>query len=411
MRDLSRIAPVLFVSLFVVLMPLSAESQELTEPEAIARALANNARLRAMRARPAQIAAEQQLRRLLPNPIVSFLQESAAGARDRFVLVQQELPTSGRVNLLRQAGTAAVLAADLRARQLEYEIRQETRAAFTRVVAAQTRIQNLTANLSTLEQLTGRLGERERAGDGSTFDRLRAERELADLKAARRATEGDMAEARAALASLLGIAGEAPLVATGALPAASPPPALAGVLTTARARRPELQIIDAEIARLEFDQRAASRLRRPQPIAAGGWKQTADGIASGGGYSFSLGVALPIFNRGQAEVAAASAALTSARAEREALAVEIEQEVRGAHARAALLQALTEEYQRDALDRSRELVRIATLAYDDGELGILELLDAHRSFVSAELRAIELRAETRLAMIRLDRATGEEVGR
>jgi cobalt-zinc-cadmium efflux system outer membrane protein len=182
-------------------------------------------------------------------------------------------------------------------------------------------------------------------------------------------------------------------------------------LTAASARRLDLQSADTEIRRLEFDQRAASRIGRPQPLASAGWKQTDDGVRSDTGYTLSLGLAIPFFNRGQADVAAAGAALTVARAERDALALEIEQGVRGAHARATVLVALADEYRRDALDRSRELVRIATIAYDDGELGILELLDAHRSLVNAELRAIEFRTEARLALIGLDRATGEEVGR
>ncbi|HYN09791.1 MAG TPA: TolC family protein [Vicinamibacterales bacterium] len=411
MRDRLRIATVCGMLLFALCLSLHANAQELTESEAIARALTESARLRALRARPAQIAAEQNIRRLQPNPVVSFLQESAAGTRDRFVLVQQELPTSGRLRLLRQAGTAAVLAADLRVKHAEYEIRQDTRAAFTRLVAGQARIQQLTSTVQTLEGLTSRLTERERAGDGSRFDRLRAERELADLKAERRAAEAHLAEARAALAGLLGITGESPLVASGPMGAVSSAPTLDIVLATARTRRIELQTVNAEISRLEFDQRAASRLGRPQPVASVGLKQTDDGIRSDTGYAVSLGVALPLFNRGQADVAVAGAALTAARAERDALMVEIEQEVRGAHAGAALLAALTDEYQRDALDRSRELVRIATVAYDDGELGILELLDAHRSLVNAELRAMNFRAEARLATIRLDRAIGEEVGR
>lgn len=411
MRDLSRIVTLSAAVLLGLCVPAGAQSQELTESEAVARALADNARLRAMRARPAQVAAEQQIRRLLPNPVVTFLQESATGTRDRFLLVQQELPTSGRLTFFRRAGVAAALAANLRVRHAEHEIRQDTRAAFTRLVAVQARIQHLTTALATLEGLSGRLVERERAGDGSAFDRLRAERELADVKAERRAAEATVAEARAVLASVLGMSGNPPLVASGPLGAVSPLPPLGGLLTSVRARRPDLQAAEAEVSRLEFDQQAASRLRRPQPIAAVGWKQTADGFRSGGGYSFSVGVALPLFNRGQADVAAFGAALTAAQAERDALVVEIEQEVRGAHARAGLLQALTDEYQRDALDRSRQLVRIATIAYDDGELGILELLDAHRSLANAELRAAELRAEARLAMIRLDRAIGEEVGR
>lgn len=411
MRALSWAAAPGVAALLTVCLPVGVLAQELTESAALDRALADNPRLRAIRARPSQTAAEQRIRRLAPNPVFSIAQESAAGTRDRFFLLQQELPTSGRLSFLKQAGVAAVQTEDLRVKQAEFEVRQETRAVFAQLVATQDRVQSLVMILATLESLTSRLGERERAGDGSTFDRLRAERELAEVKALRREAEADLAADRAALAGLLGMTGTPPLVAASSLGALAPAPALETSLTAASARRLELQAADSEIRRLEFDQRAASRISRPQPIASAGWKQTDDGVRSDIGYTLSLGLAIPLFNRGQADFAAAGAALTVARAERDALALEIEQDVRGAHARANVLVTLADEYKRDAFDRSRELVRIATIAYDDGELGILELLDAHRSLISAELRAIEFRTEARLAMIRLDRATGGEVGR
>ena len=207
-------------------------------------------------------------------------QESAAGTRDRFVLFQQELPTSGRLSLLKQAGAAAVLAEDLRVKQAEFEVRQETRAAFAQLAATQSRVQSLVAMLTTLEALTNRLGDRERAGDGSTFDRLRAERELAEVNALRRGAEADLAADRAALAALLGMTGAPPLVAASSLGALPPAPALEMSLTAAGARRFELQAADSEIRRLEFDQRAASRIGRPQPLASAGWKQTDDGVTN-----------------------------------------------------------------------------------------------------------------------------------
>jgi cobalt-zinc-cadmium efflux system outer membrane protein len=342
---------------------------------------------------------------------VSYLQENAAGTRDSFLMVQQELPTSGRLDLLRQAGDAAVRAEELHVKQAEYEVRQETRATFARLVAAQRRLVGLSTSLATLEELTLRLRERERAGDSSSFDRLRAERELADIKAQRRGAEADVAAARASLATLIGISGEAALVARDQGTLVPALPELTALLATARARRPDLQAADAQIARVELEERAASRLRYPQPIASAGLKRSSISGFSDTGFTFSIGVVLPIFQHGQADVAVANAALLSARAERDALTIALEQEVRAAHVRASTLRAVADDYQREAFDRSRELVRIATIAYDDGELGILELLDAHRSLLSAELRAIELSTDARLAAIALERVTGEEMKR
>lgn len=163
--------------------------------------------------------------------------------------------------------------------------------------------------------------------------------------------------------------------------------------------------------RLQFEQQAAGRLARPHPIVSGGWKQTAETGRSDSGYTFGVGVAVPLFARGAAEAAMSSAALAAAEARRAALALEIEADVRVAHARAEAARERVQAYETDALVRSRELVRIATLAYDEGELGILELLDAHRTRLDAELRAVALKTDARLAAVLLDFATADEVMR
>jgi cobalt-zinc-cadmium efflux system outer membrane protein len=388
-----------------------AAAQELTESEAISRALRESARLRVVRARSAEVAADQQLRRLQPNPVVSFQQERSAGVTDRFLLVEHQLSVSGRLGLLRQAGQAAVTAAELRATRTEFEVRQDTRAAFAELLAAQGRLADVSRTVVTLRDLASRLAEREGAGDGSRFDRLRAEREVAELRAEQTMAEADLAAARARLAGLLGMSGAPSLVATGSIGTVAVP-ALDAALSTARTRRADLLALDSDIRRFELDREAATRLSRPQPILGGGWKQTSsERGGSSGGYAFTAGLTLPLFNRGQADHAAANAALTTVRAERDALAIQIEQDIRGAHARLSHMQTLVGDYERDALERSRELVRIATIAYDEGELGILELLDAHRSLVTAELRAVEFRTAARLATIGLERAIGEEVPR
>jgi outer membrane protein TolC len=56
------------------------------------------------------------------------------------------------------------------------------RAAFYDVVAAQEREKVIRANLDRLAEITRILSEREKQGEGSTYDRLRAERERAEIE-------------------------------------------------------------------------------------------------------------------------------------------------------------------------------------------------------------------------------------
>ena len=86
----------------------------------------------------------------------------------------------------------------------------------------------------------------------------------------------------------------------------------------------------------------------------------------------------------------------------------IEREVRVAHATASRYRELVDRYRVGSVDRAAELAEIATAAYEEGEFGILELLDAHRVTLGAELRLLELAAAGRRAAIALGSAIGGE---
>ena len=91
------------------------------------------------------------------------------------------------------------------------------------------------------------------------------------------------------------------------------------------------------------------------------------------------------------------------------LAARIAAEVHAASAAAAGARELADRYRDDSVARAAELVAIATAGYEEGEFGILELLDAHRVSLSAELRSLDLSASARRAAIELDRAMGREM--
>ncbi len=56
-------------------------------------------------------------------------------------------------------------------------------------------------------------------------------------------------------------------------------------------------------------------------------------------------------------------------------------------------------------------VRIATVAYQEGEIGILQLLDAYRVQRQAQLRLVEIQAAVKEAQIEVERVVGEEFGK
>jgi cobalt-zinc-cadmium efflux system outer membrane protein len=68
-----------------------------------------------------------------------------------------------------------------------------------------------------------------------------------------------------------------------------------------------------------------------------------------------------------------------------------------------------EEYRLRFDQEGSQLEQIAQTAYQEGELGILELLDAYRVRRQSNLRTWELTAAAKQAEIELERAAGKPV--
>ena len=386
-----------------------ASAQSLTEEQALARMRLEHPQIRLLRFTVRELAADARERSLFANPTVGYTKEDAGLSVDEFLLVTQELPLRGRRGLFEEAAGQAVSAAEARADADLLAFETRLRLAFTDLLLAQERTEALETGVSELSRLVDVLRAREQQGEGSRFDRLRAEREVAEIGTDLDTVAIDRGTAQARLASFFAPGTDpAGLTAVGRLADNRTVPGLDSLLTEARARRADYRALTFGKARWDTERRAAERLRFPGASVTAGLKRTGPPAARDSGYAVTATLAVPLFNRGQAQVARAEAARGRTEAERQALSIRIESEVRMAHAAALRYRELADRYRAGSVERAAELAAIATAAYEEGEYGILELLDAHRVTLGAELRLLELSTAGRRATIELDRAIGGE---
>lgn len=381
----------------------------LTEAQAIDRLLAHDPGVRALRTRVDEVRAGLVDRARWPNPSVTVNRESVADTSDTFYVGRQELPLSGRLGLLREAGRFAVESSDADVRFAIAQRVSDVRHAFAALLLAQEREAALREAAVELERLVDVLRTREEAGEGSTYDRMRGARALADLQHELASAAVERARARGSLATYLG-AGAPPdrVVAAGVLQTDPPVPPVEALVAQALDARLDHRARQLTSTQFETERRAAERLRVPVPTVSAGLKRSGAGGFLHNGYQFSVDLGVPLFNRGQAAAVQAQAQADRARAEAEALRLQIEADVRTAHTTVALRRAQTETYRRAVADTAEPLVATARVAYEEGELGILELLDATRQAVDARLRSLEASALARGAAIELDRTIGRE---
>jgi outer membrane protein, heavy metal efflux system len=370
----------------------------------------------AARAQIAVTRADARSRGLYSNPSVSYSREGAGFTE--FFQAEQTLPLTGRTGLLRQAVSPAVGAAEADADALIWQMRAEVRLAFYRLLAIQDREDVLNATVRDLREVIRVLATREKEGEGSRFDRLRWEREMVEIRAELALVQAQSTQARSRMLEFLPQGTKIGKVEGASIPTQELPE-LAELLTQALAARSEIRAYTQLVARLQLEQQAAGRLRYPEPVLAGGLKRSdvVDFSQTGrtpsertqNGVFVGITVPIPSFNRGQAEVARLQAEQARVEAHRHALEHQVRTQVAGAYQTLNLRRRAIENYARELGSRNEELLKIAQTAYQEGEAGILELLDVFRLRRQSQQRLIELGTAAREAHIELERVMGREV--
>lgn len=380
---------------------------ELTEEDAL-RMLRDSPHYRELRARVDVVRAISRRDTLYPNPTASLALEGAG--RTEFYLVEQPLAVNGRRNLLRRAGEMAVAAEEARAERGLQKIEAALREAFHGLIFAQRRERAIRRAVGEMDGLARSLRLREEAGEGSRFDRLRAEREVAELHTERARAQAMIAESQAGLASYLGDGVEADtLVADGPPGPLYPLPDLHEAISEALSARGDFRVESDRLEELGFRARAAERRRLPNPVVAGGLKRADTGRGLVTGPVLSVAVGLPLFDKGQAERRVLEAEAAEARARSEAVERRIRAEVRAAHASLRIRRQIAETYRAESSRPAEEIRRIADVAYREGELGILELVESYRVLHETAVRLLELEADARRAEVRFDMAVARDL--
>ena len=390
--------------LLIGAVPALAAAQERTEQQLLELILRESPRVAAIQADVDVVRREQAARVVFPNPNVSYTREGAGVTE--FLQGEQLLPIFGSRGALARAGTAAIEAAEAERDAKLWILRNEARRAIARLAAAQERGAEAKNAFAAVERLVGILRTREQEGEGSRFDRVRAEQELAEARQLVLTTLIAVAAAREGLETLLPPGVNVTSVAAARI--ATDLPGVDVLWQRAARARAELRALERAAQRFTFEAESVRRQQRPTPSVVAGLKR-AETVARGEtGGTFGISVNLPLFNTGSREAerwVAERQRIELERAVREA-------QIRGEVARAAEVLELHQRalgYPVSDPASTDQLVEMADTAYREGEAGILELLDAYRTAARTRAAAMELRLSTMLAQIALERAVGESL--
>ena len=391
-------------SVALVALARPALAEPISQPDAVARALAlpehealGAAELDAANARIRAISR-------FDNPEASISREGVSGSAGRETEwhgeISQPIDVSGRRARLRDAARfeAQAVGADV-ARRRQQRV-AEVREAYTACAAATEKVgirRDFAVRLREAERI---VALRTRAGDTAGYDlrRLRVEARGADAQL--QLASGEMQAECATLSRMTGVADARPSVALSGL---IPAPFLA-VATTSRQ---DIIAREARAASAQAEVRAAERSRIPDLTIGVGYKRVSGDEGSAGGPTVSLGARIPIFNNGGAAIAEARARQRVRQSELALSRREVDASIVAASARAtaAITAAGTA---REAAGDAARLGTIAEAAYQGGESGVVELVDAYRTARDAQLEIVELTERAVRATIAQSLAEGRE---
>lgn len=384
-----------------LVVPSLAFAQDLAERDVVDLIVRDGPQAQAIRAESEVIRREQLARLTYPNPGVTYSREGAG--LTEFLQVEQSLPVFGTRAALSRAGVAATAAAEAERDARLWALRTDAAAAVARLTASQARLDATQAHTRDVERLIEILRTREREGEGSRFDRLRAEQELRDTRQLVTSAAVDVADARATVSAML--PRDVTLGRLTSVPEPEPAPAsVEALMKRAISTRAELRALQRFADRAELESVSARRARLPAPTLFGGLKRADAESGRERGGVFGVSVSLPLFDTGGREVARWAAERARVEAQRASIEHQLRAEITRASEALAIRQAAVSD---DAEAAGDELTQIAEVAYREGEVGILELLDAVRTASRARMRSIELKLDTRLAQIALERAVGD----
>lgn len=373
-------------------------------------ALENNPTLRQADAEMRAAEGRRHQAGLLPNPRVGYTGEEMRGGAQRGGLqgffVEQEIVLGGKLRLNQRVFEQEMRMAASESEEQKLRVLNAVRLGYVQLLTAQESVAILRELARLAAENADTAARLRNVGQADETEVLQAEveREQASL-----ALEREQARLRSLWTSLAAVTGrpELPLsTLTGRL---EDPPAPLDEQETLRAlleRSPAASIAAANSERATALLNSARREAVPNLVLRGGLHQNRS-LAEATGRPVGLqgfaeaGIQLPIFNRNQGAVAAASAARERAEAESTRVQLVLRERAAGVLQQYRLAQLRVERYRREILPRAQKALELMQARWADMSGSYPRLLEAQRRQLEAQAEYISALGTLHTAVLTL----------
>jgi outer membrane protein, heavy metal efflux system len=319
---------------------------------------------------------------------------------DGDISVTQDFEAIGRRSA-RIAGAQTGVTREIAAsREAGRVLLRDVAIAFTRALATNEKLKVLT----TAEQVSsGFLDTAERryqAGDIPILEVNLAKNGAARSRAELRSGRAELVTSFGELRVLLGMSPEEEFSVSGDL--TTPKKYDVTALVSTADDRPDIRVLESELQGALSDVRLGNTFKSPDfGVTARYQRDQGDNIVQGG-----VRVSLPVFSRGQELTATGNARAARIRGELEAIKTAIRNEIKTAFDAYTYRAEALQELERLALPSLLENETLARRSYEEGEIGLAELLLIRREILETRLAYVTTLLDAALAGVDLEFKSG-----
>jgi outer membrane protein, heavy metal efflux system len=296
-----------------------------------------------------------------------------------------------------QTGVTREIAAS---REAGRGVLRDVASAFIRALAANEKLKVFTTADQIASGFLDTAERRYQAGDIPILEVNLAKNGAARARAELRSGRAELVIGLGELRVLLGMSPEEEFSVSGDL--TSPKQYELAALVSTAEDRPDIRVLESELQGALSDERLGNTFKSPDfGLIARYQRDQGDNIAQAG-----VRVTLPVFSRGQELTATGTARAARIRGELEAIKTAIRNEVRTAFDAYTYRAEAFQDLERLALPSLLENETLARRSYEEGEIGLAELLLIRREILETRLAYVSTLLDAALAGVDLEFKSG-----
>ncbi len=374
-------------------------------------ALKNNPTMSISRARQDAALAGLTTARAYTNPEIEFgagptrYRDGSSEVKSNWGLALSQPLEFGSLREARQSlAETGIQSAEVGSELTQTALKNRVRSAFYQVIQRQSFLELVESDKKLLGQILDKVALRVKVGESPRYELIKAETELLAVERDYQSAKIRIEESKGMLRGLIGNSIPVQFELRGVLPSDSQLESLDSLqakIPNSPFIRQAQQLNKSAEAKLRLEQ----QLRNPGLTLKAGVNQDPDLT------SFRIGVAipLPLWSRREGQIAEAAAGMMQAQSQLDNEDLTLQRELESGYQRYQIARQQLAAYESGLLARAESVLKVAESGYRYGERGILDYLDAQRTYRAVRKDHLAAVYDLIVSVLEIERLLGTEL--